>query len=105
MGDEARAFGSLGRRQREFRPMRKIEQIENSAADRERLERLVRDRNTPQKVVWRAQIMLLASDGLTAEGDCGGCGQKPADGSSLASPLRGEGDGRAVEGCDPPIAG
>src|SRR6266700_6343221 len=47
--------------------MRKIEQILISAADRERLERLVRDRNTPQKVVWRARIVLLASDGLTAE--------------------------------------
>ena len=46
--------------------MRKIEQISISAADRERLERLVRDRNTPQKVVWRARIVLLASDGLTA---------------------------------------
>ncbi len=48
--------------------MRKIEQILISAADRERLERLVRDRNTAQKVVWRARIVLLASDGLTAEG-------------------------------------
>jgi transposase len=48
--------------------MRKIEQISVSAADRERLERLVRDRNTPQKVVWRARIVLLAGDGLTAEG-------------------------------------
>ena len=48
--------------------MRKIEQIDISAADRERLERLVRDRNAPQKVVWRARIVLLASDGLTAEG-------------------------------------
>jgi hypothetical protein len=43
--------------------MRKIERILISAADRERLERLVRDRNTPQKVVWRARIVLLASDG------------------------------------------
>src|SRR5215831_9521095 len=48
--------------------MRKIERILISAADRERLERLVRDRNTPQKVVWRARIVLLASEGLTAEG-------------------------------------
>jgi transposase len=32
------------------------------------LERFVRDRNTPQKVVWRARIVFLASDGLTAEG-------------------------------------
>jgi transposase len=47
--------------------MRKIEQIWIGAADRERLERLVRDRNTPQKVVWRAQIVLSASEGMTAE--------------------------------------
>src|SRR5262249_45456581 len=33
--------------------MRKIEQISISVADRERLERLVRDRNAPQEVVWR----------------------------------------------------
>jgi transposase len=46
--------------------VRKIEQSSISAADRERLERLVRDRNTPQKVVWRARIVLLAVDGLTA---------------------------------------
>jgi len=48
--------------------MRKIEQISIGGADRERLERLVRDRNTAQKVVWRARIVLLASAGLTAEG-------------------------------------
>src|SRR6266704_3373143 len=48
--------------------MRKIERISISAADRQRLERLARDRNTPQKVVWRTRIVLLASDGLTAEG-------------------------------------
>lgn len=47
--------------------MRKIEQIAISTVDRERLERLVRDRNTPQKVVWRARIVLLASERLTAE--------------------------------------
>src|SRR5271168_20359 len=48
--------------------MRKIERISVSATDRERLERLVRDRNTPQKLVWRARIVLLASAGVTAEG-------------------------------------
>ena len=47
--------------------MRKIERISISGADREELGRLVRDRNTPQKVVWRARIVLLASEGLTAE--------------------------------------
>jgi transposase len=46
--------------------MRKIERISISAADRERLDRLIRDRNTPQKVVWRARIVRLAGDGLTA---------------------------------------
>ncbi len=47
--------------------MRTIERISISSADREGLEGLVRNRNTPQKVVWRARILLLASDGLTAE--------------------------------------
>jgi transposase len=47
--------------------MRKIERISISGADRERMERLVRDRNTAQKVVWRARIVLLAGEGKTAE--------------------------------------
>jgi transposase len=46
--------------------MRKIERISIGEADRERLQRLVRDRNTPQKVVWRARILLLAADGEQA---------------------------------------
>ena len=46
--------------------MRKIERISVSRADRERLQRLVRDRNTPQKVVWRARIVVLAADGRQA---------------------------------------
>ena len=46
--------------------MRKIERISIGAVDRDRLERMVRDRNTPQKVVWRARIVLLAADGLKA---------------------------------------
>jgi hypothetical protein len=43
--------------------MRKIEQISIIAADRERLERLVGDRNTPQKVAGRARIVRLAGEG------------------------------------------
>ena len=35
-----------------------------SAADRRRLETIVADRNTPQKHVWRARIVLLTADGL-----------------------------------------
>jgi transposase len=46
--------------------MGKIERIEVPVADRDRLENLVRDRNTPQKVVWRARIVLLTGEGLRA---------------------------------------
>jgi transposase len=38
--------------------------MELSAADRARLERIVRDRNSPVKHVYRARIALLAGDGL-----------------------------------------
>jgi transposase len=46
--------------------MGKIERIQVPPVDRERLERLVRDRNTPQKVVWRARIVLSAGEGMGA---------------------------------------
>jgi len=46
--------------------MSRIEATTITATDREELERLVRDRNTAQKVVWRARIVLLAADGLRA---------------------------------------
>jgi hypothetical protein len=39
--------------------MGKIERIQVPPEDRERLARLVRDRNTPQKIVCRSRIMLL----------------------------------------------
>ena len=35
-----------------------------SPTDRQRLRALIRDRNTPQKHVWRAEIMLLSADGV-----------------------------------------
>src|ERR1700709_1591835 len=39
-----------------------------SPTDRERLRAIVDDRNSPQKHVWRAQIVLATADGLgTAE--------------------------------------
>jgi transposase len=38
--------------------------IEVTPTDRRRLEAVVRDRNTSQKHVWRAQIVLLSSDGV-----------------------------------------
>jgi transposase len=46
--------------------MGKIERIEVPPEDRERLERLARDRNTPQKIVWRSRIVLLAGEGMGA---------------------------------------
>lgn len=46
--------------------MMKIEPIMIEAAARDDLERLVRDRNTAQKVVWRARIVLMASEGQQA---------------------------------------
>ena len=46
--------------------MGKIERIQVPPEDRERLEKLVKNRNTPQKVVWRSQIVLLAADGVGA---------------------------------------
>jgi transposase len=42
--------------------------VELSASDRQHLAAIVRDRNSPQKHVWRAQIVLLTADGCgTAE--------------------------------------
>ena len=42
--------------------------VELSAADRQQLAAIVADRNSPQKHVWRAQIVLLTADGCgTAE--------------------------------------
>ena len=35
-------------------------------ADRRRLKELARDRNAPQKHVWRAAIVLLSADGVGA---------------------------------------
>jgi hypothetical protein len=37
--------------------------VELSAADRQKLAAVVADRNSPQKHVWRAQIVLLTADG------------------------------------------
>jgi transposase len=43
--------------------MRKGVEIEVSAADRARLEAMVADRNSPQKHVWRARIILATGEG------------------------------------------
>src|SRR3954464_5987000 len=46
--------------------MREGISVEMSAADRARLEAVVADRNSPQKHVWRARIVLATADGLGA---------------------------------------
>ena len=43
--------------------MREGISIEASAADRDRLERIAADRNSPQKRVWRARIILATAHG------------------------------------------
>ena len=43
--------------------MRKGISITVTPADRSRVEAIVRDRNSPQKHVWRARIVLLSADG------------------------------------------
>src|SRR5260221_1139766 len=43
--------------------MRQGINVDVSAADRVRLEAMVADRNSPQKHVWRARIILLTAEG------------------------------------------
>ena len=43
--------------------MRKGISVTVTPADRVRLDAIVRDRNSPQKHVWRARIVLLTADG------------------------------------------
>src|SRR5215469_16653175 len=38
--------------------------VDLNAVDRLRLEAIIADRNSPQKHVWRARIVLLTADGL-----------------------------------------
>ena len=55
--------------------MRKGIVVDVSAADRARLEAVVGNRNSPQKHVWRAKIILLTSDGLGTNAIMRGSGQ------------------------------
>ena len=49
--------------------MREEITAEVSAAERARLEAIVADRNSPQKHVWRARIVLLTADGFGDQRD------------------------------------
>jgi hypothetical protein len=44
--------------------MSRIAPIELPETDRQRLNELVSNRNTPQKVVWRSRIVLLSAAGM-----------------------------------------
>src|ERR1700694_732174 len=46
--------------------MGKIEHMQVAPEDGDQLVKLVKDRNTPQKIVWRSQIVLLAGEGIGA---------------------------------------
>jgi len=48
--------------------MRKDISITLGETDRQRLEALVADRNTPRKRVWRARIVLLSAEGVGTNG-------------------------------------
>ena len=48
--------------------MRKGIIVEVTPADRARLQSIIRDRNSPQKHVWRARIILLTADGIGTSG-------------------------------------
>jgi hypothetical protein len=65
--------------------MGKIEWIAVPADDRVQLEALVANRNTAQKVVWRARIVLLCGGAPGVGCGCGGNGQERSDGQTLAA--------------------
>jgi hypothetical protein len=44
--------------------MRSGVEVRPGPGDRERLEAVIASRNSPQKHVWRAQIVLLSADGV-----------------------------------------
>src|ERR671933_1030541 len=54
----------LGSRTCESRRMRRGIEVRLAPGDRERLEAVIASRNSPQKHVWRARIVLLSADGI-----------------------------------------
>jgi transposase len=54
----------MGLRMCEFMGMRTGIEVRLGPGDRERLAAVIGSRNSPQKHVWRAQIVLLSGDGL-----------------------------------------
>src|ERR1700719_2714025 len=82
--------------------MGKIERIQVPPEDWERLERLVKDRNTPQKIVWRSRIVLLAGEGNGAVAVARRVGKSVLTVRRWRRRYAAKGVGRAVEGRPPP---
>src|SRR4051812_50125004 len=82
--------------------MREGIEIELTAKDRARLEAVVADRNSPQKHVWRARIVLATADGHgTAEVMRRACKSKPCV-RRWRGRVAAQGVGRPLRGKTPP---
>ena len=75
--------------------------VEVSAADRARLEAIVADRNSPQKHVWRARIILATADGLRHGRDHAPEPASPSRASGAGRSASCRGRGRAAARQDP----
>ena len=59
--------------------MKTSRRVHVSDNERTRLEELVRNGNTPQKVALRARIVLLSAEGVSTRGDYGATGHDDAN--------------------------
>src|SRR6516162_9922875 len=80
--------------------MRKGITVEMSSADRAHLQAIFADRNSRQKHVWRARIVLLTADGVGNAADR----QEQGHHMALAGAFRGARGRRAVARQDPTSA-
>ena len=76
-----------------------------SAADRARLAAIVADRNSPQKHVWRARVVLLTRGSARHRRDHAPDGLEQAVGLALAGAVPRGGRRRAAARSDPAVAG
>src|SRR6516164_5739198 len=83
--------------------MRKGITVEMSSADRAHLQAIVADRNSRQKHVWRARIVLLTADGVGTNSIMRQTGKSKVT-MALAGAFRGARGRRAVARQDPTSA-
>src|SRR3954451_23811411 len=85
--------------------MRERITVEVSADDRARLEAVVADRNSPQKHVWRARIILATAEGLGTNAITRRTGKSKPCGRRWQERVRAEGvEGRLRDKPGPPGA-